>query len=134
MKQGEGDGGDGDIVIRAGAVDTHSGAGEYQQCATSASQRQSYAAAVAEHLPNKRDEEGEMHHRRGGVPAEREGPQVEHFHALGKAGVHVVGDPVEAVFAEVAADESQMIARAIEAGFRRHRIKEIQDEIQAKCQ
>ena len=49
---------------------------------------------------------------------------------FGEAGVEVPGDGVEAVLAEVAGHEAQVVGDAVGAGFRRHGAKEIQDEVE----
>src|SRR5262249_31097213 len=49
-----------------------------------------------------------------------------------EVGVHVRRDGMEAVLAQIARDQSQMVRGTVRTHFRRHRVKEVQDEIGRK--
>jgi hypothetical protein len=123
-EEGEGDGGERDVVIGAGRVAADHRSGGDQQ--------RGGCARVPVDLPDQRGEEREMDQGGGGMASEGECEQVEHLHSAGHGGVEIVGDAHEAMFAEVAHDQAEVIAGAIGTGLGRKRVAEVENAVGGK--
>ncbi len=73
-------------------------------------------------------QEREVRQRGGGVASEGEREQEQHLDALGEIGVHVGRDALEAVRAQVAGDQAEVIGDAIRTHLRGHRVEEVEHE------
>ena len=123
-----------DIHVGAGAGHAYDRTGKHQECGADAGGAPAAIGRVPVDLPGEREQEDEVNHGRGRVPAECEGHQVEHLDALREAGIQVVDNRVEPVLAKVAADQAEVVAAAVEAEFRRHRVRQVEDEVEAEEQ
>ena len=121
-----------DVDVRDGAVFSGEGRHEEEKRAEDSGAGRGIPFGPGPHAERKREQKEKVDQGGGGVAAESESDEEEHLDAFGQSGVHVRGDVVEAAVVVITADEAEVIAGAVGAGFRGHgddQVEKAEDQI-----